>query len=298
METQAQVTMVTPEMASEWLTAYHYEHQRDLRQAHVRFLAEEMNRKSFKQDTVIEFCKVGDAKFLTDGRHRLSAVAWSKLSQRFIVVERTLADEDAVAVDYTRTDKGKRRTVADDYRTLSIEEELGVTATQANNLGSACVLILNDFRSTAQSKIHSDDRLRMMREYGDAMGDYLEVLAGSSADFRHRLMRAATLGVALVTFRFSSSVYSKPKVEEFWKGVAFDDGLRATDPRKIANRHLLEVGMVGGAAMSPKVASVAYSSRYLASCFNAYIDDRSLNFTKVLDTAKPISIKGSPFSGK
>lgn len=298
MNTEVEVVMVTPEMAQKWLTSAQYEFQRDIRQGHVRFLADEMLRGAFKQDTALEFSRVNGSEWLTDGRHRLNAVAWSQLPQRFVVIRRTLKDEDAVALDYTRTDKGKRRTIEDDYRTLSLTEELGVTVTQINHLGSACVFMMNDFKNVAQAKIHSDDRLRMMREYNEAYSGYLEVTAGSPKEIRHRLERAATLSIALVTFRFSATAYSAAKIEEFWKGVAFDDGVRMGDPRKTANRHLLETGMSGGSQTTAKPATAAYSARYIANCFNAYIDAKTLNFTKIFDTMKPIVIKGSPFNGK
>ena len=124
-----------------------------------------MKRGTFKQDTPIEFCRLDDGEWLTDGQHRLTAVVSSGQAQRFVVVRRVVDDEQSVALDYTRTDKGRRRSISDDYRALLLHEELGLTPTQLNKFGSAVALINNAFMSVNQQKFHTDDRLRMLREY-------------------------------------------------------------------------------------------------------------------------------------
>lgn len=300
METKVSVETVTPEMAIKWLSENLYEYQRPASEFHVKFLADEMLRHAFKQDTVIEFCQVNGTEVLTDGQHRLRAVALSGKPQRFVVVERDAKSEKDIATDYTRTDKGRSRTVADDYKVLLLEEELGLTATQVNKFGSAVAHIHNEFGSvrSLRNKLHTDDRLRLMREYNDGYGMYLEAVAGVSKDMRKKLERSATVSVALVTFRYSVALYGD-KVESFWNGVAFDDGLRSNDARKTAIRHLLLSGMPGGAGgNSEKTVSAAYSSRYLASCFNAFVTGKEIAHAKVPDAYKPILILGSPFNGK
>jgi hypothetical protein len=160
-------------------------------------------------------------------------------------------------------------------------------------------MINSGFMVANQGKLHTDDRLKMMRDYNDACSSYLEVVAGTEKGLRNRLTRSATFSVALVTFRYSATVYGD-KVEKFWHGAAWDDGLRIGDARKVANRHLLETGMTGGASgvSSNRVASPAYSSRFLAQCFNAYVEERQLKHTKIYDARKSILILGSPFNGK
>lgn len=294
--TEATVMIVTPEMANEWLMNKRYEHQRNVRQYQVKFLAEEMRRGLFKQDTPIEFCIIGGSEHLTDGQHRLSALVLCGIPQRFVVIKRIMDSEESAALDYTRTDKNILRTIAEDYKTLSLETELGLTATQVNNLGVAAMFIARNFSKTTSgnTKLHPDDRLKLMREYNQAYATYLEVIAGCRREMRHRLERGATLSVALVTFRYSTVVYGSSKVEEFWSGVAMDDGLLQRDPRKRAHLHLLEYGMIGGTGTTKKSSSPAFSARYLATCFNAYLIGRTMVFTRP-DTQKPIVILGSPW---
>ena len=299
MEPQVSVKVVTPEMANEWLSTCTFEHQRPVSSFHVGILADEMKRGTFKQDTAIEFSRATDQWVLTDGQHRLSAIVASKIPQRFVVVRRFLKSDDDMALDYTRTDKGKRRTTADDYKALMLESELGLTRTQLNKLGSAVALINSRFMHVRQATFRFYDRLSMMREYNDAYSAFLEASAGCDETIRTRLDRSSTTAIAIVTFRFSVEKYGD-KVEEFWRGVIWDDGLKIGDPRKVANRHLLESGMLGGGRVTQsRTVTPAYSARYLANCFNAYAEGRSLvKSTKVFDVAKPILIIGSPFNGK
>lgn len=294
-KTVVEVVTVTPEMAQKWLTENRYEFQRDIRNAKVAFLAEEMKRGAFKQGTPIEFSGVNGNEWLTDGQHRLAAVVWAKTPQEFIVSHRHLDDEKQVALDYTRTDQVTIRSIFDSYKTLRLAEELGLTPTQLKNLGVAVSLIDRKFNQHGAT-MHPDDRLRLMREYNDAYGAYLESIAGSRKELRYRLDRGATVSVALVTFRYSANVYGA-KVDEFWNGIGMDDGLRKGDARKIALTHLTEMGMIGSnySATSKKV-SPPFSSRCLAVCFNAYMKGKEMFKQPRPNTAEPLMILGSPFN--
>lgn len=293
------VQVVSAEQAMLWLASDKYAHQRRLNQNHVSFLADEMKQEAFKQDTVIEFCSVNGSEWLTDGQHRLSAVVVSGVPQRFVVVRRPMLDEEAVAMDYTRTDKGKPRTIAEDYKTLDLSGELGMTFTQINNLGAAITIINGGFKPGGTRKMHSKPRLAMMREYADAALDFYEYTAGCAQNMRNRLDRRATMAVALVTFRYSAGTFGDV-VGEFWRGVSMDDGLRATDPRKHVVRHLTEKSMPGGSsgAIGTSVVSVAYSTRFIARCFNGFVGGEQMKQVKVSDPSQPILITGSPFDGK
>lgn len=298
-QTEVDVMTVTPEMAQAWLTGNRYEHQRNVRTSHVRYLAEEIERGAFKQDTVIEFTSTDGEEWLTDGQHRLAAVVYAKTPQRFVIVKRKAKDESELAMDYTKTDQVLVRSTADAYRTLNIENELGLAFRQVNKLGAAVKFIYNRFNPSGDMKIHRDDLLRMMREYNDAYGEFLEVTAGSPYEMKPRKERRATIAVAIVTFRYSAAVYGSQKIEDFWTGVFLDDGLKLLDPRKVANRHLLEVGMTGGTATraSSSIGTPYFSARYLATCFNAFVSGEQMKFARP-DASKPITILGSPFNGK
>lgn len=297
METELKIVTVTPEMAQTWLTQNRYQYQRNVRPRQVAYLAEEMLRNKFKQETVIEFAIVNGNTWLTDGQHRLSAIVMSQIPQRFVILKKHAASEDSVAEDYIRTDQNILRTVAESYKTLGLEDEFGLTPTQLNYYGVAVAFVFQKFSGSLQ-KMHPDDRLRMMREYNEPFGDYLEAIAGCRREIRGRMERAATASVAIVTYRYSANVFSRDKVDEFWNGIAMDDGLRSGDPRKAVVRHLLEYNMSGSVRSGQKkTTSAAFSSRYIATCFNAFIVGKELNYAKP-DQSQPMMIQGSPFNGK
>jgi hypothetical protein len=298
MQTQPTVAVqvVSAEQAMLWLSNSKYDHQRNLKPDHVSFLAEEMRQEAFKQDTVIEFCSVNSSEWLTDGQHRLAAVVTSGIPQRFVVVRRAMLDDEAVAVDYTRTDKGRPRTIAEDYKTLDLSGELGLTNTQIEKLGAAVQFVNAGFYSGRTLKMHSKPRLALMREYADAAERFFEDAEGAVQTLRHRLDRRATLSVALVTYRYSTSEFGE-LVSRFWRGMIEDDGLRSTDPRKHALRHINDAGMSGGAAVG-RAVTPTYSSRYIAKCFNLFVSGETIKFVKIVDPTQPILILGSPFTGK
>lgn len=291
------VQVVSSEQAMLWLASDKYAHQRSLKQDHVSFLADEMRQEAFKQDTVIEFCSVNGTEWLTDGQHRLTAVVVSGIPQRFVIVRRPMLDEEAIALDYTRTDKGKPRTIIEDYKTLDLSTELGLTFTQIEKLGGAVQFINARFSQRKRSKMHSKPRLALMREYAEPAELFFDDVEGAPQALRHRLDRRATLGVALVTYRYSIGEFGK-KVAEFWRGLALDDGLRSTDPRKLAIRHITEIGMTGGGSPSARSVTPAYSSRFIARCFNLFVSGENAKMIKVMDSTQPILILGSPFDGK
>jgi hypothetical protein len=214
-------------------------------------------------------------------------------------VVREHSDEADVALDYTRTDQGKRRTVSQNYAVLRLGDELGLTNTWINALGAAVALMNNAWKTAAQYKLHTDDRLRMIREYAPFCEQYIEATAGKPKELTSAFNRSATLAVGLVTFRYSSEVYGIEKVDEFWSGTAVDDGLRRGDPRKVALDHLKTAYLSGGGRYKYNNAvTPAYSARYLAKCFNAWIEnDENVRFKRVDDATKPIKILGSPFLG-
>lgn len=290
------IQTITPLVAAELLSTAAYEHERTLRAQWVKYLAEEMKRGSFKQDTVIEIVKRGDTKksVLVDGYHRLNAVIQSNLSCRFVVIESEVKDADEIARMYYRIDRGLPRTTADQMRVLGIEKEFDLKPYQIRRLSAAVPWIDSGWKSSGL--MHPDDRERLVREYAEECGLYFVSIAGRLTEMKSAFERAATLSVGLVTLKYSVERYGT-KVEEFWEGVAMDNELASTDARKWAFRHLLTTGMSGGEPSEGKeTRTPRYSSRYLAACFNAYVAGRGMKQKPKIHTYEPMVILGSPFS--
>lgn len=292
--------LVTPSMASEFLAIANYDDQRPTRPLWTKYLADEMALGSFKQNTLIEFVRVKKSRklHLIDGQHRLGAVIRSGKPQTFVVLETEVeSDEDAARL-YYRIDQGLKRGAVDQLRVLEIGNEYNLNYTELRRLAGAVTLIGSDWSRVRQQMFHPDERERLVKEYAPACRRYFDTIVRRPSDMKSATERAATLAVAVVTFRFSVEKF-EAKVEDFWEGAVFDDGVLLGDARKAANRHLVTVGMQGGASTGNAIhRSPAYSARYLARCFNAYVKGEPLKYPKVLDTTSPMLILGSPFNGK
>lgn len=301
MDTSAQVKIVTPEQALSWLSKAGYDKQRTIRDYWTTYLADEMARGSFEPSTQITFLRHNGSMELVDGQHRLSAVVKSGLAQKFVVVVRDVETEGDVANAYYRLDQALRRTTTDQYRVLGLSDELDLTATDLNALGASVKFIWNNFQKStgAGRALHPDERLLLIREYQDAARHYFTAKMGCPSEISSSAIRAATVSVALVTYRYSSQEYGLAKVDEFWHGVLLDDNVSKGDIRKQANRHLLTTGMMSSSGNQfANAVSPAYSARLLARCFNAFASNENLKQAKVLDSTAPMLILGSPFTGK
>lgn len=299
--TNPAMVRVTPELAMQWLETMKYEHQRGVRQARVEFLAEEMRRERFVQGTQIRFVSLGNQRMLVDGQHRLWAVVMCEVPQYFSVLTTRAESKDEVAWIYGNIDIGMKRVGADLYGALDLTNELRIAKTGISALGAAVNFMNSGCIRTVggANVIHRDDTVRYMRIYAPYMREYLTLTDKCELYIRKAVLRAATLSIALLTLRFSkqrAESRGDPSVDEFWRGAIFDSGIEVGDPRKVANRHLLNAGMLGGSSSSPKATTTTASAscRVLANCFNAYMARRELTFTRVSDNRAPLNLYGVP----
>ena len=293
------VTEITPETAAEWIEGMQYKYQRPFRKHHVGYLAEEMRRGNFVQGTLVRVATYQGRQLLIDGQHRLRAVVESNMPQVFTVLEVQSDTEDDVAWQYGNTDIGMRRTASDLYSALELTEEFGLTKTDVNYLSSALMFMSDGcIRIDGTSKsFHRDDIVARMRIYAPCMREYVALIAGGEHRMRVAAMRGATLSIALLTLRFSTSLAERrgdPSVPDFWRGVVFDDGIQIGDPRKVANRHLLNTAMNNNSTRASHITTPPYSARFITNCFNAYAKRRELLLTRVLDSRAPLNLYGVP----
>lgn len=293
------IVEVTPTVAQQWVTEYKYESQRPPDKKQVEYYASEMRLQRFKPLTQIEIDILEGRKYLIDGQHRLLAVASCGIPQRFAVLEVPAKSREEIDYRYAQTDRGKSRTVTDQYRALSLPLEFGLTETQTNALGSAVMFIRGNFQNSTNKGVSFEEKLALMREYSVYAEYFYEVTAGAIREIAPTLNRQSTLAVALITYRYSADKFGVAKIDEFWQGVATDNGLQVGDSRKVAHRHLLRSGIIGGAGTSRYAERVTPSSSaiYLANCFNAFVEERSRTFTRVHKDSV-IRIAGSKFNGK
>lgn len=287
--------IINPETALKMLNSYPYRRQRHLNKELVQFYARQMKSGEFLPYSSIEIAYVDeDGKLqghLINGQHRLRAVIEADVFLP-IRIEKVMCQNMAeVDQRYGMTDIGARRNINDHVRAAGLGEEFELSRNELRVLGAATTFIHNKFVRQSKYEMTPMDRISGLREYVEEARTFFGLISGNPNVIEKLFYRSSTMSVALVTLRYSTAVYGEDKIRQFWKGAAEDDGLRANDPRKVMYRHLLGLSLRGS-------KPPAYSARYVANCFNAWILDNNIRHAVVSDPYGPIKIAGSPWTGE
>lgn len=288
------ILSVNPALAKRILTTKLWDRQRPVRKRTVVNYAKQMTKGYWEPMSVIRFAVVGGNEYLVDGQHRLEAVVESNTTQEFVVIKQEVTDFDKVAKVYSSLDRGLSRTSFDQLHALGTDDLYGWNQTETNMISSAIQLILCDFnKPKGDPKLSGPELEDTILGYSEAAHKYVDLFKNTASKMiRDGMRRRATAAVALVTLSQSKNVYGD-KVDEFWEGIAYDMAMESGDPRKMVLTHLYVAKMHGGGASNGSV-SAYYSSRYIANCFNAFVDDRKITKTRVFPD-KLINIYGSDY---
>jgi len=290
--------VITPEDATRMLEEMMYLHQRPLRQAKVRAYADEMRSGAFCELTQIYIAIYHGRYVILDGQHRLRAVESSGVPVLFSIVEKDVESEEEMARIYSKIDIGTRRTPGDIYGAYDLGTEFDLTPTAIRRLGST-VNFMGTGCMTVGKQTSYDEQISNMGLYAPYMREYWAMTTSGNivGPSKASIIRSSTIALALLTLRFSTATAEKrgdPPPNAFWAGALLDDGLKIGDPRKAAFRHLAETRVQTHTGRGMDTVSAAYSFRYLASCFNAYMASREIRFPKVLDEFAPVNVYGVP----
>lgn len=294
--------LVTPDMARSWLTDRPYKGQRILRAWWVKYLARQMVSGQFRSSAQIIFSvENGEGCFLINGQHTLNAILLCGIPQFISVQYLESAGKVDTASTYGVIDTGIKRRPGDLFSAMYLKEELELNATNFDRLATAVKFIAAKFLPNGNDgRENNDEWAERIREYGSAAHQFFDATTDLPSEMRS-IYRSSSLGVGLVTFRYSAPLLGLDKVKAFWQGVALDNGLIHGDARKAANRHLLTTNMSnkgGVSKLKTNTVSAHYSARVIASCFNAYMEGKTLKQPRVDNATEPIRITGSPFKGK
>lgn len=291
--------IVYPDQAQEWLNSAMYDKQRSLRQQKVAFYASLMRGGEWMPNTLLRFGVLNGKPYNIDGQHRLAAVIESQTPQKFFVSFEHVKDDYELGLLYASIDSGNSRTPYDKLHALGIDEFYGWTATELNTATAAVKFISMDFRSSSRTKDYSTKyTTALLDKYASSFDTYRQFAEKLPSYMVTPAKRRSTIAVALIMIHQSSRKYGIEKVESFWLGAFLREGTVKDDPRIVAFDHLVGSGMEGGGASNKReITTAAYSARYIANCWNAFAENRSLTRTKADDT-KPIRIVGSLYDGK
>lgn len=279
---------ITPAKAEEWLSEYLYDRQRQHYEPHVKELAYIIQQGQYSPQG-ITLCECEGRWHLTDGQHRLRACVLSGMTIHEMIIRKRGLTPRELADEYSRTDQGKKRRIADTMRAHDVGQEYGLTDAQVNYVSAAVGLVVTGFASPKpeiRQKLHmanQDERLALVEKWLPAGTRYFKAIKEPRKGRMPHLILAATVGVGLVT-----SEYSKDKAETFWYILAHETG-EEDHPCQALLRYFSEERDERGKA--PLVA------RRVARAWNAYYNDEQLSVIRRQDSAKPIEIAGSPFRG-
>lgn len=282
----SEVVSITPDLAGRWLTDHAYEMQRSARPSHVAYLANEAVKGRLECDLVV-LCHVGNSAFLTDGQHRLNAIAESGTSVEQVVLHRFCVDMAEVNRDYAHRGRGMIRTPADAYRANGLAADLGFTATQLNVMAGCLWSMLDGFRRAPRQHLlrSTDVRSQFIQDWAVEGSAYFNCIAGADRATSILFHRASVMAVGLVTLRHQEAVAT-----EFWETIAKDDGLRDHTPEKTLLKWLRNYP---ANAFTPDVYA-----RYVAAAWNAKYSGEECRLLRASGPSSPILIKGTPYDGK
>ena len=285
LDIEASVRHVGPAGAQRILEQMSFERQRKMQTANIRRLSNELMAGRYIEGSALTMCKLPDGTtILINGHHTLTAIVRTGVSRRLTVIILSVPSMQEVIDIYSTFDLHSSRTWGDALRAAGVEGHVPL----AGKILPALGIIGSSFRFGKMDKgnvIHSRQvRISMLEDYAEEAGVMQAALLGAPNQHSKAILRSPVLACALETVR-----YQRPRAYEFWRGVAQDDCLRKTDPRKALLRYLLSRTLTGG------TVAVSDHAKAVARSWNAYYRGDDLS---VLRITGGFSLAGTPWGTK
>lgn len=288
VDMESRVEQVTPERAREWLFSYRYPFQRPLSKGHVARLARALARHELRPGT-LEFARCPEGVFLTDGQHRLSAVAHAEISQTFVVADYRYASMEGVHHHYTNTDNGRQRLGRDAPLWQLFAAEVGLDTVESKAVFAAMGILALGFTGVRPYRkgqvLTIEDRVELGETFKDAIRSYHTLCADASENLKRHLRNSAVVARALVT------IAEQPdKAKRFWEAVAtnryeqYHDGIW----------WLLDRFM----GRSTERYTTVEFAKVVSICWNAYFEGETRNAIRGIYNETPIRFFGTRYNGQ
>lgn len=285
---------ITPELARTWLDELMFERQRDVRTATVKRYTQELKQGEWLPWSIFQFVQNGSDRTVgIDGQHRLLAIEASGIPMEATII--TFPSDSAQAYErYIKTDKGTPRSALDTIVALNLAEDHGTNKSLVNKCWAAVRVISTGFESGKDkgSKLESDI-LKLMTK-----GNYIEIaktysdLVGAK-NYSGGFWRADTMAVGLYTLKYAHHFFEEGQVHEFWHGAAIGTGEDPLDPRRQLHDHVSIDRIYSPSRFKGQTVSRAYSIRFTAKCWNAWLAQTTFKRRQV-STSDKIVIEATP----
>jgi hypothetical protein len=285
-------------LAKYWLENHYYDKQRAIRPGKVSQWSKIMKDGKWNPGSSMTVALYEGQCFHVNGYHRLHGVIDSNTVQWFALLTIEVSSEEELAELYSTQDRGLSRTVRDAYNAYNLAETMEMGGADLSRVGAALKYIYNGFLAHRTGNIPDYEVLSLFDFYHGAIDTYMSILGEGQPDEVKAMKRQPVMAVGVASIHHATGVYGEVTIQKFWEALATNDGLRIGDPAKLAHTHMMKFGMKGsGQAYAKKTTSPNYQARYIASCFNAAIEGRTLKRTSVTHPTAPIVIKGTPWKG-
>lgn len=279
--------LISPAQAQRWLTECRPSYQRTISANFVDQLVAVILRGEFEPGT-IQFFHTPSGVVLTDGQHRLEAIARAGRDVPLNVLRKWGTEHEA-QLAYARTDRGRQRSYADCGHAIGLAGTVSLSETNARKLLSAMVPILAGFEPAQRypETRSFDARAELAVEWAPEAQVVFERYAGLPTGWTARLTASIPLAVALVTTR-----YAPQAAEGFWASVGSTEFLSRTDPEQVLISWIRSNKLTSGTGHR--------FSRALAVAWNARVEGRQLQFVKITEESltRPILLRATPYDGK
>lgn len=280
---------ITPELAAWILKDAAFDGQRKSERHHIELLSHLMRQGRWSAGSQLAFCELDGRLYLTNGKHRMNAVVAAGIEQEFQVLITRCMNMGEVVADYYRHDTASRkRSAMEIIGSTEMARNSGLPAALLSGLFNCAITLDNGleekFYQHEPLVRDTDAKIAATSGWITEAREYARLVAPAPFGVRAKLFNGGVLMVALMTIRH------QPKVaEQFWGGIALDDGLRRNDPRKVL---LLDFA---SRKLSPGIIRMRCIPA--ATAWNAFYESRALHIIKVSD-ASVLRIAGTPITGR
>jgi hypothetical protein len=287
----AETRVVTPEWASTTLANDLFSRQRAKSSQHVLFLAETMARGEFDGGSALRFGQLSGRQFLIDGQHRLNAVIEYGEPVEFVVITTRCSTADELARLYARIDRGRGRSISDALKALGTFENTDLSATNIQTVLACAPLFAGNLTArrvtgSSYASKSAEGRATIMEPWLPAAAEFFRAISGAQSDISKSMHRREVIACGIAIMADAP----KKMAEEFWSGIAADDGLSKEDPRKQALEFIRRT--------KSTQSGIGHLAHGTAVCWNAWARGDTMKLVKVADPSAPLRLQHTRFTGR